>query len=75
MPIRLAGTISLSILSPIMIALAGSQLLLSNAIWNILGSGFATPSSAEATIKLINFKIPLLARMLMRLPAKSFFST
>ena len=50
--------ISLSILSPIIIALTGLQLLLSNAISNILLSGFATPSSAEATIKLINFKIP-----------------
>ena len=52
-PNEFAGTISLSILSPIITESHALQPLLFKAISNILLSGFATPSSAEATIKSI----------------------
>ena len=53
-----AGTISLSIRSPIMTAFSGLQLLLSNAISNMRLSGFETPSSADAIIKSRYFRTP-----------------
>lgn len=53
-----AGTISLSMRSPIITAFSGLQPLLSKAISNIRQSGFETPSSADAMTKSIYFRTP-----------------